>query len=480
MNRIGIAAALLGGALLWTLALSLTSPTRANATATVARARDGSSAIVKFLDKSGFADIDQKTGRSGRITLRLDVLDPEKKPILGLNEESFSVKEEGIPCTVTGFSAPASQAVNVIFVIDKSGSMADDGKMGGASAAMVKAIDELKVDRDQLGIIAFDQIHYTTQALARLSADVKAQAQANVRLIRPGGGTVIARPVLEALATMEGARPDGVKMVILMTDGLDEALLSAIPQIASLSEKVGVPVHAIGFGNDPDVHQGLPVLKELAKRCNGNFYHAPTDQELAAIFRREVQNAVNECTLAYYSPYPKADGLPRNVEVTIRTGHGEMTAVTNYQVGSILAAARQTPVTDAGPSAATESTGASFLLQFALFIVLLAILSGALASSHFIMKGTQVGDAAPNEPAAGAEPHRSDPNLSPAAAAPVKSQRVVLPPPPMRSSGTPTAGPRSPATGRVVPPPPKSDLPPPRPPLPPPPRGKGPPKPPSP
>ena len=84
-----ITTGLLGGALAWVGLLSLLSPSVGKEQNIPAE--DGSLAAIKFVDKSKFY-----ANEAGEISLRMDILDPAGKPIIGLTQERFEVRAEGI------------------------------------------------------------------------------------------------------------------------------------------------------------------------------------------------------------------------------------------------------------------------------------------------------------------------------------------------------------------------------------------------
>lgn len=427
MNRVVLGASLLACAVLWVVLLSIASTAKAHAQSASVPAQDGSVAIVKYIDKSRFSDKNPTTGTFGEITLRLDILGPTKAPIIDIKQADIRVSEEGIDCPVKTFTGPSSQAINVIFVIDVSGSMSEAGKIDGAKSATLIAINELKLDRDRVGIIAFDHGFDVIQPLARLDASVKQSCQERVGRLRPRGGTVIGVPVVEALKIFDQTKPDGSKMILVMTDGEDDKLPGYTTQISQMSESRGVPVHSIAFGT-PLVPFAKQSLESLASRCHGRFYHAPTNQELVTIFRSRVLEMANECTIVYDSPYPQPDGLPRKVQVSINTPSGVLAANSDYQIGPIIAGARRSsPSAQVAGAIETKSSSAG-VIKACLFLGLGAFLVGALIVPYFL--GSRLNA---NE--------NSLPASSGPAASPMVSPQKVVPPPPPPVRPTPPVGP---------------------------------------
>jgi Ca-activated chloride channel homolog len=413
MQKRALASGLLIAALGWVSLLHLLSAGSGQAESKPAQ--DGSRAVIKFLDKSQFYEDDQ-----GQVLLRMDILDATGNPILGLTKEQVQVTEEGSPAEIVAFRGPGTQPINVLLVVDISGSMGDENRMSGAIEAALSALDELTLARDRLGIIAFDNVYDVVQPLERINRDNKPIIQQKIRSLQPRGGTTIGAPTLEALRLFERDAPDGLKVVMVMTDGEDHSLATAVDAIAVRSDAVGVPIYTIGFGGGASGAE--TTLQDLAQKCKGEFYHAPTAEELARIYRSQVQELTNEFTVSYRSPYPAADGLPRRVDIEIAAAGGTLAATTNYQIGSIVdSGGRTAPLSQAG--AAASGNLVSGFAKVLIFGVLLVMLSGALGLSETAALARVFGGAS----AATVSTPGSSPPVS---AVPGNASRAPPPPPP--------------------------------------------------
>jgi VWFA-related protein len=492
MTKILLAGGLLVVAAAWVGLLGMASPAPSgSAGSSSVAAPDGSRAQIMFVDKSRFAEKDPITGDAGEITLRVLVQDGAGNPLGGLKQDDFQVLEEGRAGRIKALKGGGGSGdkINVILVMDISGSMSQQGKMEGAKRAALAALNELKADRDRIGLIVFDDIYDVLQPLATLSADVKRHCESAISGLHPRNGTAIGPPTLAAVEMIRNARPDGAKMVLVMTDGEDAGLAAMTPAIAAESDRQGVQVHSIAFGL-PLESSAKTMLTELAKRCQGEFRHAPSSQELAEIFRKRVKEMATFYTLVYDSPYPEADGLPRDVSVFVNSPTGALAAKGGYQVGPILGG-RSTPAkwaTQGGPGSATTS-GTSAGIYWLLFLVLLALLGGGLAVPT-LRRSMQGPCAAPATAAAGPFPApvgaplpripappppavarpAASPIFAPAPAAqPLRPMAPPPPPPPPAAPGRPGAGPIPGQPPAAVPPPavPRPIIKPPPPPPPP-------------
>ncbi len=422
MRRTAIVGGLLAVVSCWVALLSLISPAPNSAQTAVVPAADGSRCVIKFVDKSRFTN----SSTPGEVALRMDILDGAGKPIVNLKNTDFEVIEEDLPGRVTTFRGPQSQVINLVLVIDVSGSMSQDNRIAGARQSANAVIEALKVDRDRLAIIPFSDSMHVLRPLESITTANRSSCRDLIESLGPSGGTSIGPPTLEALNLFKRQSFDGAKMVMVMTDGEDPNFARHIETITQLAEETGAQVHTIGFGRDVG-RQAQAALQELAQRCSGQYQHAPSNQELTKIFSARVQETINECTLVYDSPYPQPDGLPRKVSLRSRTPHGLLSAGFSYQVGPILGG-RSSPAAWAVPKGTSPAADGviSSVLSLVLFVVLLAVLLTGLILPEMVL-GKAGGTASP-------------PSVSTATGGTQPSRPTVPLPPPTRPNPPHTVG----------------------------------------
>src|ERR1041384_5823822 len=122
-------------------------------------------------------------------------------------------------------------AKDVVFVVDTSGSMAEEGKMEKARAALLYGVRILR-PQDRFNIISFAGEEHLMEA-GLIAADDKGRArgEAFVKALKPMGGTNINQSLLASLRQFSEMDRERPKMLVFMTDGLptvDEANVSRI------------------------------------------------------------------------------------------------------------------------------------------------------------------------------------------------------------------------------------------------------------
>jgi uncharacterized protein YegL len=111
----------------------------------------------------------------------------------------------------------AISAKEIVFVLDTSGSMADEGKMEKARAALRFGVNSLNA-RDRFNLISFaGEEHLLSERLLTADANGKKQALEFIERLRATGGTNINDALLAAYKQLPASeRP---QMVVLLTDG---------------------------------------------------------------------------------------------------------------------------------------------------------------------------------------------------------------------------------------------------------------------
>lgn len=144
-------------------------------------------------------------------------------------------------------------AKDVVFVVDTSGSMAEEGKMEKARAALLYGVRILRA-QDRFNIISFaGEEHLMEPGLIAADENGRARGEAFVKSLRPVGGTNINQSLLAALRQFIDADRERPKMLVFMTDGLptvDETNVNRIVDNVHNATKPGVRLFTFGVGYD--------------------------------------------------------------------------------------------------------------------------------------------------------------------------------------------------------------------------------------
>jgi Ca-activated chloride channel homolog len=159
-------------------------------------------------------------------------------------------------------------AKDVVFVVDTSGSMAEEGKMEKARAALLYGVRILR-PQDRFNIISFAGEEHLMEA-GLIAADEKGRARGEmfVKRLKPVGGTNINQSLLASLRQFSETDRERPKMLVFMTDGLPTVDETNVTRILDNVRKASSPgVRLFTFGVGYDVNTSL--LDKLAAENGG-------------------------------------------------------------------------------------------------------------------------------------------------------------------------------------------------------------------
>lgn len=174
-------------------------------------------------------------------------------------------------CTVT------ERSTDVILVLDSSRSM-DGPKLAASRAAAVTFIDQLRLPRDHVALVAFDA---AAVLLSPLTGDASAlRGVLNTLSTHPGTRIDLGLEAARTELRSPRHRPDATRAIVLLTDGVQEDR----PTVLAMGQQIcgdGVLLYTIGLGPPTDVDN--VTLAQLACRP-GMFFQAATPELLAGIY----------------------------------------------------------------------------------------------------------------------------------------------------------------------------------------------------
>ena len=219
----------------------------------------------------------------------INYFDYRQAPPADQSEGPFGVELEGAPSPfgegkrllrvgIKGFEVPLDQrpAANLVFLLDVSGSMQADNKLGLVKRSMGLLLDSLK-PTDMISIVTYagaDTIVLRPTEVTERDVILNA-----INTLSAGGGTNGAAGINTAYSlAQEAFITGGINRIVLCTDG-DFNVGVTGSQLYSLVEQKreeGVTVSVLGFGmsnfNDSQMEQ-------IADRGNGNYAFIDTIEE---------------------------------------------------------------------------------------------------------------------------------------------------------------------------------------------------------
>ncbi|MCA9546403.1 MAG: VWA domain-containing protein, partial [Myxococcales bacterium] len=176
--------------------------------------------------------------------------------------------------------------LNLVVVVDTSGSMRDAGKIDFVRSGLRQMVNELR-DGDQLALVTYSNEATVVQGLAPIEGR-RNGIQQLIDGLRANGGTNLHDGLevgyREALAHYDSGRQN---RLILLSDGQPTQGNTSTADILDLSRAYnseGVGLTAVGLGVDFN----YPLMRGLAEQGDGNFYFVEDAAAVTEVFTEEL------------------------------------------------------------------------------------------------------------------------------------------------------------------------------------------------
>ena len=174
--------------------------------------------------------------------------------------------------------------LNVCFVIDQSGSMSGEDRIGQLKKSLIKFIEQLDTD-DMVSIVVFND--GATLAVPASKLRNKNAVIDIIHAIQAGGGTNIYSGMVMGFEEVKKLKTaNSIDRVILLTDGYgstppEEVIAEAKKHIAS-----GIELSCVGVGID----YNQELLSLMASAGGGLLHLASTSEGIEEVFQRELES----------------------------------------------------------------------------------------------------------------------------------------------------------------------------------------------
>ncbi len=260
-----------------------------------------------------------------KIQIPFEIID-NSSPIDTLRADAFRVFENGVemlPVEVECGGYTVASKIHFMFLMDVSYSMEffdgstikdpDSTKWRTAKRVFVESYQKLRAS-DEGGLASFAADFLYEEAF---TSDKKTLEDATMGM-RLRSGTAIYDAVVNAVQLLE--LKQGKRVIILLTDGVDNSSRNTLRQAVNLAWGRGIPVHIIGLGLYHDQNQPNRVDKDtlqmIANGTGGKAYFTAKSEELSEIFDRIIKSIYTvSCVARYTAPDTCQDGSARLVAV---------------------------------------------------------------------------------------------------------------------------------------------------------------------
>lgn len=277
------------------------------------------------------------------VVLTFQVTDNKGRYINGLKHSDFRITEDGIlqkmntfaegnrapsqiaddgtakPMVIDtqerekGVNADAFVGTNVFVLFDTSNYMyrgfvyASD-----AIADFIRGLDRA----DSVAVYTF------SRNLSRASTLVKDHSDAIMGLRKAVAGDDAALYNALLLTLRDAAKVPGRKVVIVFSNGPDNASMVAPDDVRTVAEDEGIPIYVISTNDASRDPVSTSVFKRISTRTGGQVYFAKTWQKQVEAFESIRESLGNSYTITYY-PQPNPNEGFRKINVEIASDIGK-------------------------------------------------------------------------------------------------------------------------------------------------------------
>jgi Ca-activated chloride channel family protein len=259
-------------------------------------------------------------GRTELVVLPVLVSDHKGAYVQDLSQQHFLVYDDKRIQPITYFTH-ADAPVSVALVIDSSASM---GRKLAEVRVATHRFAVLSHPEDELLIYAFNDSVHETFGGEPIPAGAATELEAALSALHAEGRTALYDGVASALDAVDH-RPLSRKVVIVMSDGGDNASAAKLPDVLERARRSSVTIYTIGLFDpvDPDANAG--VLESLADTTGGRRFLPRSPGPLLQACEQIAREIRSAYTLSYVPP--DRDARYHHVEVRASRGDGEHLAV---------------------------------------------------------------------------------------------------------------------------------------------------------
>jgi Ca-activated chloride channel homolog len=246
------------------------------------------------------------------VVLQAVVTNSRGELVTTLDAQAFAVFENGKRQPISLFRRD-DVPVSVGLLIDNSGSMrAIRPRVEAAALAFARASNP----DDELFVVNFaDKVHVDVE----MTSDIRV-LEAGIARADSIGGTAMLDAVNTAEAYLQQHAKWDSRVLLVITDGNDNASVATVDQIRRLAERTNTVVDAIGLLNDGDqgkARSGRHEIATLTERTGGIAYFPSDPAQIESAALEIARQIRHRYTIGYTPLDPPTGGAFRTVKVTV-------------------------------------------------------------------------------------------------------------------------------------------------------------------
>jgi Ca-activated chloride channel family protein len=250
------------------------------------------------------------------VVLHVTVTDHAGRFIRDVPRSAFHVYEDGVPQQITLFKQEDAP-VAVGLVVDNSGSMRRKlPDVVAAAASFARSSNP----QDQMFVVNFNERVSLGLPPGEAFVSDPDELKAALLRIQADGRTALYDALAKGLEHIR-ASPIQKKVLIVLSDGGDNASRHTFPQILRLLQESNVIVYTVGLYDEYDEDRNPGVLRRLAKVSGGQAFFPKEIPATTSVLQAISSDIRNQYTIGYVPTTAKAAGTFHTVQVKVTAPH---------------------------------------------------------------------------------------------------------------------------------------------------------------
>lgn len=244
------------------------------------------------------------------VKLIVSVIDQDDDFLAGLTGSNFTLIEDAIAISET--VAPDASNLSVVLALDSSGSVSDVlPEIRDAAKAFISALD----DGDEVAVFQFSDAPDEIIGFTTVPAGTAALEKSIDTITDASGETALYDALIYVCDYFDTATIPAAyerRAIVLITDGMDTYSSSVLEEAIADALDAGIPIFTIGIGAEAEF---IPILQQLAKDTGGQYYDAPTGDDLYEVYQDIAELLTNQYEIEYMSN--SSNGATVTVNLTV-------------------------------------------------------------------------------------------------------------------------------------------------------------------
>ena len=256
------------------------------------------------------------------VSLKVTVQDGTAHYITDLDQQEFSIFEDGVKQEITFFNR-RQQPIALSLLLDSSASMED--KLEELQVAAKSFVRRLKPN-DIAQVIDFDSRVEIRQGFTGNQPELEAA----IGKTSAGGSTSLHNAIyiaLKELKKVKAVSEEDVRRqaLVVFSDGEDTSSLISFDEVLDLAKRSETAIYTIALRGVDTQTKGFReaefVMRQLAQETGGRAFFPAKIEELTSVYAQIADELASQYTIGYVSKNARRDGAFRRIVVqTTRPG----------------------------------------------------------------------------------------------------------------------------------------------------------------